>query len=55
MRITVVKLNTLKCLSIGTLKTIIFHLSQMEKLMVCMCSNIWADDNWAVMCPNFYT
>ena len=48
-------LNTLKCLSIGTLKTINFPFVSNEKLMVFRCPNIQAHYNEAVIYLNFGT
>ena len=46
---------TLKCLSIGTPKTINFPFVSNEKLMIFRCSNIQAHDNEAVIYLNFGT
>ena len=48
-------LNTLKCLSIGTPKTINFLFVSNEKLMVYRCPNIQAHYNEAVIYLNFGT
>ena len=47
--------DTLKCLSIGTPKTINFPFVSNEKLMIFRCSNIQARDNEAVIYLNFGT
>ena len=49
------KLHTLKCLSIGTSKTINFPFVPNGKLMVFRCSNIPAHYNEAVIYLNFGT
>ena len=46
---------TLKCLSIGTPKTIYFPFFSNEKLMIFRCLNIQAHYNEAVMYLNFGT
>ena len=46
---------TLKCLSIGTPKTINFPFVSNEKLMIFMCSNIQSHYNKAVIYLNFGT
>ena len=46
---------TLKCLSIGTPKTNNFPFVSNEKLMIFMCPNIQAHDNYAVIYLNFGT
>ena len=47
--------HTLKCLSIGTPKTISFPFVSNEKLIVFMCPNIQAYYNEAVLYLNFGT
>ena len=48
-------MDTLKCLSIGTPKTINFPLVSNGKLIVFMCSNIQAHYNEAIVYLNFGT
>ena len=47
--------GTLKCLNIGTPKTINFPFVPNGKLMIFRCPNIEAHYNLAVVCPNFGT
>ena len=47
--------HTLKCLKIGTPKTINFPFVPNGKLMIFRCPNVQAHYNSAVVCPNLWT
>ena len=53
--VRIIHIDTLKCLSIGTPKTINFPFVSDEKLMIFRCSNIQAHYNEAVIYLNFGT